>query len=190
MLDPGDQLAAVLKRMLGPAKAGAALDEAWRDLGLPDEEYASPVCAAYALMQLNVQADEVSRGLSWREFERLAGALLRASGYQVRQDVHLRKPRAQIDVVATGPSMVLSVDCKHYHREQGPSALQKAAEAQLRRGSLLRKTTSDPRPIASVILSMSHSEGRFVKGVALVPIRTLRSFLNSLDSYAGELDLR
>ena len=86
--------------------------------------------------------------------------------------------------------MVLSVDFKHYSRAPGPSSLARFATAQLKRSTLLRSRTSDPRPIASVILSMSEPEGRFIEGVAVVPVRTLRSFLTTFDSYTGMLDLR
>jgi hypothetical protein len=190
LLQPDVQLLDVLARRLGKARAGKALAEAGSELGIPDGDLTSPICAAYSLLKINFQADGVSRLLSWQDFELLAGALLRASGYEVRQDVHLRRPRAQIDVVATGLSMTLSIDCKHYRREQGPSSLEKVALAQLRRSALLRKTSNDPRPIASLILSMSEPEGKFVRGVAVVPIRTLRNFLISLDSYDGLLELR
>ena len=175
---------------MGKAGAGRALLDAGTELGLPEEGCISPVCAAYSLLKANFQTEEVSKLLSWQDFERLAGALLRSSGYEVRQDVHLRKPRAQIDVVATGLSMTLSVDCKHYRREQGPSSLERAALAQLRRSALLRKVAGDRRPIASIILGLSEPEGKFVRGVAVVPVRTLRSFLNSLDSYRELLELR
>jgi hypothetical protein len=172
----------------GTAVQQRVLDEARADLGM--EDVLSPLCVAYALLKLRAQPDEVSRMLSWQEFEALAGALLRASGFGVKENLVLTKPRAQIDLVAHGPSLTLSVDCKHYRREQGPSSLAAFAKAQLRRSSLLRKGNDDPRPIASVILTMSDPEGRFVEGVAVVPVRTLRSFLTGLDSYLTMLDLR
>jgi len=141
-------------------------------------------------MKLRVQPEEVSRLLTWREFERLAGALLRASGYQVRDNVYLKGPRAQIDVLAYGPSLTLCVDCKHYARGPGPSSMAKFAKAQLARASQLRRKSDDPRPIASMVLSLSEPDGTFVDGVAVVPIRTLRSFLTDVDSYVEMLDLR
>jgi hypothetical protein len=179
----------VLEKRVGRSEAGRVLYEAGKELGLPEGEYTSPVCVAYSLLRLDFQADEVSRVLSWRDFERLAGAIMHASGYEVRTNVFLRKPRAQIDVVAVGSSIILCVDCKHYRREQGPSSLGRVALAQIRRSGLLRKKMGDPRPIASVILSLSEPEGRFVKGVAIVPVRTLRSFLTTLDSYMDYLEL-
>jgi hypothetical protein len=167
-----------------------SLDDARAELGLEEGDTLSPICVAYALIKLRMQPEEVSRMLSWREFEELAGALLRASGFEVRENVFLTKPRAQIDVVARGASLTLSVDCKHYDREPGPSSLVRFARAQLKRSGVLRRKTDDPRPIASVILSMSQPEGSFVEGVAVVPVRTLRSFLTDLDSYTGLFELR
>ncbi len=182
-------LLGILQRK-APSGRRQSLDEARADLGLPEESSLSPVCVAYALLKLQTEPEEVSRLLSWRDFEGLAGALLRAGGFEVRKNVVLTKPRAQIDVVGYGSSTVLSVDCKHYRQEPGPSAQTKFAWAQLRRSALLRLKTHDPRPIASVILTISEPEGKFVEGVAIVPVRTLRSFLTNLDSYRDMFDLR
>jgi hypothetical protein len=60
----------------------------------------------------------------------------------------------------------------------------------LRRSQFLRRKLEDKRPIASVILSMSAPEGRFVDGAAVVPVRTLKSFIETIDSHLGALDLR
>lgn len=172
------------------ASLRAALEDASMDLGMDVGDLLSPVCVGYALLKMGAQPDEISRLLSWREFEQLSAALLKASGYSVQENVVLTKPRAQLDVVGTGPSLLLSVDCKHYLRGNGPSALVRFARDQLKRGALLRNKIDDPRPIASVILSMSEPEGKFVEGVAVVPIRTLRSFLTTIDSYLGLFELR
>lgn len=186
---PTSTLLGILQRRT-PSTQRRSLEEARADLGIRKEELLSPVCVAYALLRLRAQPEEVSRLLSWREFEGLSAALLRAGGFDVRENVLLKEPRAQIDLVGYGSSMVLSVDCKHYRREPGPSAQTKFARAQLRRSSLLRLKIEDPRPLASVILTISEPEGKFVEGVAFVPVRTLRSFLTTLDSYRDLLDLR
>ncbi len=187
---PGNLLA-LLQRTLASASAmQESLSAARSDLGLREEEILSPACVAYALLRSSTRPEEVSRLLSWREFEQLAAALLRAAGFEVKENITLTKPRAQIDALAFGTSMILCIDCKHYRREPGPASIQKFATAQLRRSALLRKKTDDPRPIASVILSASEPEGSFVEGVAVVPVRTLRSFLTSVDSYAELFELR
>jgi hypothetical protein len=167
-----------------------ALADACLDLGLDKDDVTSPVCVGYALLKMGAEPDEVSRLLTWRQFEQLSAALLRASGYSVMENITLTKPRAQLDVVAKGTSLLLNVDCKHYRRGNSPSALSKFAGDQLRRSTLLRKKIDDRRPIASVILSMSEPEGKFVRGVAVVPVRTLQNFLTTIDSYLGLLELK
>ena len=191
MLPQSDSLLSIFQRWKPtPTTQRRCLEDARADLGLGEEYALSPVCVAYALLKLRAEPEEVSRLLSWQEFEKLAGALLRAAGFTVSENVVLTRPRAQIDVVARGTSAILSIDCKHYRREQGPSSLRRVAQAQLKRSSLLRAKSQDKLPIVTVILSMSEPEGKFEEGVAVVPIRTLRSFLSTLDSYYDLLDLR
>lgn len=173
-----------------PRSLRATLAEACQDLGLDEGESVSPVCMGYALLKMGAQPEVVSRLLSWQEFEHLSAALFKASGYSVKENVHLKKPRAQLDIVAAGPTLLLNVDCKHYQRGHSPSALAKFSRDQLRRSALLRKRESDQRPIASMILSMSEPEGKFAEGVAVVPVRTLRNFLTNIDSYMGQLNLK
>lgn len=80
------------------------------------------------------------------------------------------------------------MDCKHWKRAPSRSALEGFALAQLRRSHLLRKSLDDPRPIISAILSFSESAGGFVQGVAVVPLRSLRDFLKTVESYSGLLE--
>lgn len=182
-------LGALRRRVTSVKALEGILDGACADLCLDPAQALSAVCVSYALLKIGAEPEQVSRLLSWREFEQLSASLLRASGYQVRENVVLTRPRAQLDVVATGASIILSIDCKHYRREHSPSSLLAFARNQLRRSGLLREKTDDRRLIASVILSVSEPEGKFVEGVAIVPIRALRSFLNSFDSYRDFLTL-
>ncbi|HZW84367.1 MAG TPA: restriction endonuclease [Nitrososphaerales archaeon] len=173
-----------------PGKRNRVLKDSARDLGFGEEMVLDPVCVAYALLKLDVQLDEVSRLLTWKDFERLAGALFRAAGYQVKENLYLRKPRAQIDLVAYGPSTILAVDCKHWGRGVPGSTFRKAAQDQLKRCEMLRRKLDDSRPIGAMILALSPPEGTFVEGVPVVPVRTLRSFLGELESYASLMEFR
>jgi hypothetical protein len=161
--------------------------------GLPAEFQAGPlsegpVLVALDLIASGVPEEEAARSLTWKDFEGFCAQLLRASGYAVRENVYLSRPRAQIDLVATGPLFVINLDCKHWKRAPSRSALEGFALAQLRRSRLLRRNLDDPRPIISAILSFSESVGSFVQGVAVVPLRTLRDFLETVESYSGLLE--
>ena len=147
-----------------------------------------PVLAALGLIVSGVPEEEAARSLTWKDFEGFCAQLLRASGYAVRENVCLSRPRAQVDLVATGPLFVINLDCKHWKRAPSRSALEGFALAQLRRSRLLRRSLDNPRPIISVILSFSEFAGSFVQGVAVVPLRTLGDFLETIESYSGLLE--
>jgi Restriction endonuclease len=173
-----------LQRATGtPEKMSAVLQSTAEELGVSPTSL-SPTLVALALCRVGVTPEKISRHLDWLEFESFCGGLLKASGYRVRENVVLRRPRAQVDLVAFGPSLVLSIDCKHWKREHSPSALRDLAAKQLKRSRLFRKKHQGVQPIVSVILSFSAPQGTFVDGVAVVPLRTLRSFLGSVESYA------
>ncbi|MDA4121109.1 MAG: restriction endonuclease [Thaumarchaeota archaeon] len=177
-------LFATLYRLAGSREKAARLVESTaEEVGVP-VDYGSRALVAMALCRRGSRPEEVSASLGWTEFESFCSKLLVTSGYVVEENVVLKKPRAQIDLVAFGPSLTLSVDCKHWKREHPPSTLKLIAAKQLRRSELLRRRFPDARPIASAILSFSASQGGFVNGVAVVPIRTLRSFLGSVESYS------
>lgn len=148
-----------------------------------------PVLAALGLIASGVPEEEAARSLTWRDFEGFCAQLLRAGGYAVRENVYLSRPRAQIDLVAMGPLFVISLDCKHWKRAPSRSALEGFALAQLRRSRLLRRSLRDPRPIVSAILSFSEPSGDFVQGAAVVPLRTFRNFLETVEAYSGLLEM-
>ncbi len=177
-------LFASLSRRAGSSQNAAKLVRSTaEEVGVP-VDYASQALVALALCRQGSRPEEVSAFLDWAEFESFCSRLLVASGYFVKENVIMKKPRAQIDLVAFGPSVVLSVDCKHWKREHTPSALRELAAKQMKRSRLLRRKYPDARPIVSAILSFSASQGTFVDGVAVVPLRTLRSFLGAVESYA------
>jgi len=152
-------------------------------------EPTDPGLVAMSLCSLGVPPEEISSLLSWKEFESFCADLLRSAGYDVRENVRLRKPTSQIDLIATGTSLVLSIDCKHWKRSASISALSRVAEDQHRRNEHLRREFPEWRPIASVILTLSQQGERFVDGAAVVPLYSLRSFLSSVDGYRELLTL-
>lgn len=155
----------------------------------PGPEGEAAVTAAVERIASGVPEEEAARSLTWKDFERFCAQLLRAGGYSVKEDVHLSRPRAQLDLVATGPLFTINLDCKHWKRTPSPSAMEGFARAQLRRSRLLRKVTPDPKPIVSAVLSFSDPEGGFVEGVAVVPVRAVRSFLETVESYPDRLEI-
>ncbi len=145
------------------------------------------VFRALGAIRSGLSADLVARSLDWRDFERFCAALLRARGFTVRENLILTKPRAQVDILARCPSMALLIDCKHWARGRGPSAMSKVAKAQAARAGLVRKRMGWVEPLAVVILALTDEQTRFTEGAAVVPVHTLGDFLSNLPLYAEHL---
>lgn len=145
------------------------------------------VLRAVAACRMGLRPEIAGRFLGWKEFESFCSDLLRYSGFEVQEDVRTRKPSRQIDLVALCPSVILSVDCKHWQRQSSLSALSKFANAQLKRNSILRTKLPDRRPIVSAIVTLREQQERFVNGVAVVPLFTLRDFLDNVASHMVSL---
>jgi len=140
--------------------------------------------------RLGLTVEDVSRLVDWRSFERFCGSVLAASGFETLENIVLTRPRMQIDVVACDPSVVLSIDCKHWATSGGASILSSAARRQIERSRRLRKRFPiGERPIVSAVVTLTEQPFRFVDGAAVVPVHTLRDFAVGALSYLGNLEV-
>jgi len=159
------------------------------EAGLHDGS-SSIVLRALLALRLGLPADSVSKLLDWRTFEAFCAQLLTRAGYSVRENVVLKKPRTQIDIVASDTSTILSIDCKHWGHSIGGFSLARMALSQLERSRRLRGAMGGGgAPIVSVVLTLLDQPIRFAEGVAVVPVRTARDFALSVNSYVGLLTL-
>ncbi len=168
---------------------GVDVREIGYGLGLVDVEGNEKSIRALAACRQGIPPESVSRLLDWKAFEKLCSDLLRAYGYLVTENIHLTKPRAQIDIYARSHMIALAVDCKHRSRPAGPSSVSVWVDAQVLRAERLRAWRRDSPPIASAILVLNDGQVRFVNGGAVVPIFALRSFAESVLEYSGFLRL-
>jgi hypothetical protein len=170
--------------VLGQASVADGLDTELRSAS-PGLE--ARVLRALWALKAGASPNLVARHLDWRDFERFCAALLRARGFDVHENLTLTKPRAQVDILARSSLTSLLVDCKHWARERGPSAVAKAARAQGARAELVRRCFPTLEPLAVVILVLSEEQTRFTEGAAVVPVHTLDDFLSNLPAYAEQL---
>jgi len=158
-------------------------------MGEPGPVSADEQLAGLALCVLGEDIERVSRSLTWRDFERFCSGILQARGYRVRQNVFLRRPRAQVDVFGVSDGVSVAVDCKHWSRAAGYSSLARQVEAQKARAVRLRESLDRIGPVASVILVLVDQGARFVSGGAIVPVFAFGDFLDNVDAYRDQLDL-
>ena len=145
------------------------------------------VLAAAALVGMGVRVEDVSEKLNWKDFELFCGAMLRGWGYNVRMNVVFTNPRTQIDIIASTPSSALVVDCKHWAKNRGISALAKVVEAQKLRARLARAKLKELKPMAVAIFVLWDERTRFLNGAAIVPAYTLSDFLSNMPLHQESL---
>ena len=178
------------KFVLGEYSSGdldSELKEEATKLGGPRDDVALRGILA---CRLGLTVEDVSRLVDWRSFERFCGSVLAASGFETLENIVLTRPRMQIDVVACDPSVVLSIDCKHWATSGGASALSSAARRQIERSRRLRERFPvGERPIVSAVVTLTEQPFRFVEGAAVVPIHTLRDFAVGALAYLGNLEV-
>ncbi|MDG6967263.1 MAG: restriction endonuclease [Nitrososphaerota archaeon] len=179
----------VLESILGKERALLAAEEVARELGLAPGAPRN-VSSALALTKMGRDPGSVAASLSWGEFEEYCAMVIAAAGYSVTRNVRLRKPTRQIDIVAESPSLVLSVDCKHWRRTAGPAGLEALALAQEERTrAYAGRARPGGAPCLPVLLTMLDNQVRVVAGVPVVPLQALRGFLSSVSRFDEGLSL-
>lgn len=152
------------------------------------KEESGRVLRAILACTRGARLEDVARTLDWKEFESFCADLLRTRGFTVTENLLISRPRAQIDILARSDLVTLAVDCKHWKRSTGSSSISRCASSQRKRARLLRARAQDLEPIASVILLLAEEQLRFVGGAAVVPVRTLGSFLDGIAGYSDLLE--
>jgi Restriction endonuclease len=172
----------LVRRAGGESRADAVLSNLAAELGLtpsPDDR----VLAAVALVSKGMSLDAISSQVTWNEFEEFCAHLLRVSGYVVKRNIVITKPRRQIDIYAKSSDLGLCVDCKHWSKSFGGYQLEKVAMDQIERASLYKRKMDITAPILPVILTMVAAPTKLARGVPVVPIFALRDFLASVSRF-------
>lgn len=136
-------------------------------------------------MQLDIEA--FSSKLDWKQFEGLAELAFKSFGYKTIKNYRIKKPRGEIDLVASSGKIGFAVDCKHWKRTVGMARMIDISERQMKRSELvLLATAQEIERIIPVILTL-HDEQLTVlpNGVPIVPIRKISDFILNCDSPAN-----
>ena len=143
--------------------------------------------AAVLALQMSRDIEQISRCLSWKDFEKLASEVLRSFGYRTRTNVRLVKPRMEIDVVGTSTDgFTIAVDCKHWKRSN-LSSISIFSQKQAARAERLLKYDRTISQVVPVMLTLHAESLSFVGRVPLVPIHRFRSFIIDVKGFLPEM---
>ncbi|NWG10028.1 MAG: restriction endonuclease [Nitrososphaerales archaeon] len=152
-------------------------------------EKGSRVLSSVLTVKLGSSIEEVSKFLSWKDFEELVSFVMASNNYRVYRNFRLKHPRMEIDVLAVRDMRGLAIDCKHWHHTVGLSGISKVARAQIKRSEELVKSEKAGRLGMSyaipLIVTLYSERVILLDGVPVVPIDKFSGLLNELD---GMLD--
>lgn len=134
-------------------------------------------------ISMGAPVDEISRLLSWQDFESLAAEILKNNGFETERSVTFTKPRMQIDVVGVKTGIAILIDCKHW-KKMSHSAIESVVKKQIERTKqyLLKEKV---RAAIPAIVTLYQFETKFVNKVPIVPIHQLDSFC---EEFYGNID--
>ena len=125
---------------------------------------------------------ECSKFLSWKDFEYFTSELLSLFEYQTKVNIILSKPRAQLDVIGIKNDFAITIDCKHW-KYSNKTTLTIYAEKQIRRTMLWLEREKKITQALPMIITLDNAIFKFINGVPVVPILTLKSFLKEFDKH-------
>ena len=146
----------------------------------------------------NFNLVEVALNAGWRDVEGLCAALLARYGYEIKRNFNFKFDRRyEVDVIGLKEPVILAVDCKRLRRAP-PSKLREAAIRQLERAealarALLRRPSMLPIrgwrhvEVWPIVVPLVAAHPSIEGGVPIVPIYTLRDFLEKMYAIADQV---
>jgi hypothetical protein len=127
--------------------------------------------------------EEVSQYIDWKDFEGLVAKILDSKNFDVLQNLRMKKPTMEVDVVGMRFGIAILIDCKHWKRMSN-SALEIIVKKQIARVKHYVSTTNDVIAVP-VIVTLYQEETSFINKVPIVPILQFSSFI---DDFYGRLE--
>ena len=149
---------------------------------------------------LGADVERIARFLTWIEFESFSRSVFEANGFEVKKNLRFTwlKKRWEIDILGLKKPIIISADCKHWHKKWGGAASIRAAKNQIERTKALAKASRNIMDrigiigwrhayFIPVILSLSPSQYKFYKRTPIVPILQLKDFLENVIIHLDEI---
>lgn len=127
-----------------------------------------------------------SQLLTWKDFEAFTSEVLTKSDYNTKVNIHLTKPRCQLDVVAVKNNFLLCIDCKHW-KNYNRSAIIPYIEKQIVRTRTFLTKNKKIKKALPMLVTLYDSNFKLICGVPVVPIQSLQSFLLEFEALEDQL---
>ena len=141
--------------------------------------------AALAI-QSGCDIEQISRYLSWKDFEKLTSKVLLSLGYQTKTNIILTKPRIEIDVIGINSGLAIVVDCKHWKRSN-LSSISNYSHKQAARAERLLEYDKKVTEAIPVMLTLHSESVQFINRIPIVPISQFKLFVMDIKEFLSEI---
>jgi Holliday junction resolvase-like predicted endonuclease len=126
--------------------------------------------------------EDLSARLDWRAFEALSESIFESFGFTTVRNYRLKRPAAEIDILAIKDGLGFAIDCKHWKRTVGTATMQKISERQIKRAQRVVQL-ENIQNVTPVILTL-HDESLHIleNGTPIVPIQKISDFVLNWES--------
>ncbi|MDW8083681.1 MAG: hypothetical protein RMI49_00560 [Candidatus Caldarchaeum sp.] len=156
------------------------------------------VSLAIEAVRLGEDPQRIARLLSWKELEIYTATLCRLTGLRSKSGVRITLDgiRAEVDVLASSPSLCLVIDCKRWNKTLSGKTLHTIVE-QVKHRTQVVKTFFERKYkgvgmvcFAPVVVSLYEPVSRNFDGVFIVPVTAIKGFLLSVENVLSGLVYR
>lgn len=171
-----------------------------RENGVIEASVNQRVKIAVHAIKLGADFEKVCSFLDWSEFENIATVAFEANRFSVKRGFRFiwSGRRWEVDVLGFNESVVVCVDCKHWHHGWRRAAIIKAVEAQVKRTEALANALPilhekiglanwKETILVPIVLSLYPGPFKFYEKTPIVPILQLQNFLNEFLAHINQL---
>jgi hypothetical protein len=155
---------------------------------------------AIQAIRLGTDFESVCNFLEWNEFEKIAATTFEFNHFNVIKGLRFKGAgrRWEVDILGLREPIIVSADCKHWHRGWTKSAITKTIDAQIKRTQALANAAPTLREkiglanwkeaaLIPMVLSLFPAPLKFYRNTPVVPILQLQDFLNELPAHIDSM---
>lgn len=131
--------------------------------------------------------ESIGYNLDWKEFEAFSETAFTSFGFKTFRNYRLRKPRGEIDLIASQNGLAFVVDCKHWKRTVGNATMISISERQIRRTKRLLEDGFSHRMIPMVLTWHDEHVHILENGVPVVPIHKISDFIMNWEQSSDQI---
>ncbi len=128
-------------------------------------------------------------GLSqdWKEFEAFVDKIFVSFGFATERNFRLKKPRMEVDLVASRAELAFAIDCKHWKRTVGNATMTRISASQILRANRILQTGFWSKVIPVIMTLRDESLFILENGVPIVPVSKLFDFILNWEEFAESI---